>query len=162
VLNFYTMRAKALGAMPWPVQILVGQLLYRKVTQKLQGQGTLLLSEDEIRTFREEIWERINGLLVATHAKHGDGDGPLWVWGGDAPTEADAVLFGFIVSGLVCTAYVSTFSFCSLFNEQLGCPLTGSSGPATRKIITGYPALVAYAKRIHDKYFPDYELQFGD
>jgi hypothetical protein len=31
-------------------------------------------------------------------------------------------------------------------------------GPTSREIVKGYPALVDYARRIHDKYFPDYEL----
>ncbi|RLL98468.1 hypothetical protein CFD26_107403 [Aspergillus turcosus] len=135
ILNFYTMRSKILAALPWPVQVVVGNIVYRKVTRNLQGQGTMSFTEEEISTFREEIWESLNAVVAEAQAKQSDRDGPFWVWGGERPTEVDAVLFGFIASGLVCDA-----------------------APASREIIKGYPALVNYARRIHDKYFPEYEL----
>lgn len=104
VLNYYTMRSKILGALPWPVQVLVGNIVYRKVTRNLQGQGTMTFTEQELNASRQEIWECVNGLVAAAHAQHAGRNGLFWVWGGEGPTEADAVLFGFIVAGLVCDA----------------------------------------------------------
>lgn len=52
-------------------------------------------------------------------------------------------------SHLSHSSFASGFLFCA--NDR-------TRGPATQEIIKGYPALVTYAKRIHDKYFPDYEL----
>lgn len=152
VLNYYTMRSTILAALPWPIQTLVGLLVYRKVIRKLQGQGTLTFKDEEIAFFRQDIWKHINGLVAVAHAKHASRKGPFWVWGGSAPTEVDAVLFGFIASGLVCNAYVSRPSSCRL--RCADC----CSAPVSREIIQGYPALVDYARRIHDEYFPDYEL----
>ncbi|KAH1796747.1 hypothetical protein KXV64_000610 [Aspergillus fumigatus] len=130
ILNFYTMRSKILAALPWPVQVVVGNIIYRKVTRNLQGQGTMAFTEEEISEFRQEIWASLNAVVAEAQKKQSDRDRPFWVWGGEGPTEVDAVLFGFIASG----------------------------APATREIIKGYPAVVDYARRIHDKYFPDYEL----
>ncbi|OGM46726.1 glutathione S-transferase [Aspergillus bombycis] len=137
VLNYYTMRDVVLAAFPWPVRVVIGLLAYSKVTRTLTGQGTMLFSTEEIGSLRGEIWERINGTLVEARSRHGErgGQGPFWVSGGEEPTEADATLFGFIVSGLVCYA-----------------------APNTQKVVRGYPAVVDYARRIHDKYFPDYAL----
>ncbi|KAJ5827304.1 hypothetical protein N7447_004067 [Penicillium robsamsonii] len=135
VMNYYTMRSKILGNTPWPVQVIVGNIIYNKNVRNQQGQGTGSFSTEEIATFRQEIWESVNGLLSAAQAQHRDREGPFWVWSGDAPTEADAVVFGFVVSGLVCGA-----------------------APGTKQIVNSYPALVEYARRIHEKYFPDYQL----
>ncbi|CAI7626090.1 unnamed protein product [Penicillium crustosum] len=135
VVNYYTMRSKILAGVPWPVQVIVGNIIYNKNVRNMQGQGTGLFSGEEIAVFRREIWESVDGLVSAAYAQHRDREGPFWVWGGDAPTEADAVLFGFVVSGLVCGA-----------------------APETKQIVNSYPALVEYARRIHEKYFPDYQL----
>lgn len=32
-----------------------------------------------------------------------------------------------------------------------------SRGPESREIVRGFPTVVEYARRIHDRYFPDYE-----
>lgn len=97
------MRSKILASVPWPIQVILGYIIYNKNVRNLQGQGTGGFSAEEIATFRQEIWESINGLISAARAHH-HREGPFWVWGGDAPTEADTVLFGFVVSGLVCGA----------------------------------------------------------
>ena len=86
VLNYYTMRSTILASLPWPVQTLVGLLIYRKVTRNLQGQGTLKFKDEEIAFFRRDIWEHINGLVSVAHAKHASRKGPFWVWGGSTPT----------------------------------------------------------------------------
>ncbi|KAL4934364.1 uncharacterized protein BDV17DRAFT_286079 [Aspergillus undulatus] len=137
--NYYTMRNHVLSAIPYPVRILVGLLIYRSTVQTLHGQGTGRYSAEEVQGFRVEAWKAVNDLLVASKAKAkevvGSDDGrPFWVLGGEAPTEADTTVFGFVVSVLVCDA-----------------------GPKTREVVRGFPVIVEYARRIHNAYFPDYE-----
>ena len=102
-MNYYTMRDHILSALPWPMRVLVGNLIYRSSTKALHGQGTGRYAADEIRAFRREIWESINGLLVSSTPRTA-GNSPFWILGEEQPTEADATLFGFIVSVLICTA----------------------------------------------------------
>ena len=107
--NYYTMRPHVLQALPYPAQVIVGLIAYRKNIQTLYGQGTLRFTEQEISSFRREIWEGINALLTASIRKKMETDGndaPFWVLGGSRPSEADATLFGFISAALVCSAYV--------------------------------------------------------
>ncbi|KAK6067947.1 glutathione s-transferase [Seiridium cupressi] len=125
-------------ALPYPVRILVGMLVYRSTVATLHGQGTGRYSAEEIAGFRQEIWESVNDLLVESRTKStSDSAGsqePFWVFGGEKPTEADATLFGFIVSVLVSTA-----------------------GPDSQKVVRSFPVVLDYARKIQDKYFPDYE-----
>lgn len=86
------------------VQVVVGNIIYRKVTRNLQGQGIMAFTEEEISEFRQEIWASLNAVVAEAQKKQSDRDRPFWVWGGEGPTEVDAVLFGFIASGLVCDA----------------------------------------------------------
>lgn len=104
------MRSHILSALPYPAQVVVGLLAYRKVSQTLYGQGTGRYSAEEISSFRQEIWENVNALLVASRRKKAEtsaSDEIFWVLGFNGPSEADTVLFGFIAAALVCTAYVS-------------------------------------------------------
>ncbi len=111
------MRSKILGALPWLHQVIVGNIIYRKMVRTLEGQGTLKFSTDEIFCLRFEVWETINDHLttvrekinerMTTASRSKDQDCPFWVLGGDDPTEADATVFGFIVSSLVCDASVA-------------------------------------------------------
>ncbi|KAL8828125.1 MAG: hypothetical protein Q9191_002772 [Dirinaria sp. TL-2023a] len=108
--NYYTMRSQVLSALPYPIQVVVGLLAYRSQRQTLYGQGTGRLSVDEIDSFKLEVWENVNALLTASKdklAKRGVKGAMFWVLGGSGPSEADAVLFGFIASALACTACVS-------------------------------------------------------
>lgn len=100
------MRPKVLAALPYPVQVLVGQLAYRKMASTLYSQGTGRFTPEEITRFKKEIWENVNELLWASSRKRGPGasDGIFFVLGGNGPTEADTTLYGFIASGLVCAA----------------------------------------------------------
>lgn len=102
--NYYVQRDKALWSIPYPVRVIVGWLVHRKMNQMLQVQGTGRYTADEIRLFRREIWEAVNELLESSLRKLGgqvhDGE-PFWCLGGTGPTEADTVLYGFIVSVLV-------------------------------------------------------------
>ena len=100
------MRPKVLAALPYPVQVLVGQLSYRKMSATLYGQGTGRFTAEEITKFKKEVWENVNAILTASSRKRGSGapNGMFFVLGGNGPTEADTTLFGFIASGLVCAA----------------------------------------------------------
>ena len=100
------MRSKVLAALPYPVQILVGQLAYRKMTATLWGQGSGRFTAEEISKFKTEVWENVNALLTVSSRKRVSGgpDGMFFVLGGNGPTEADTTLFGFIAASLVCAA----------------------------------------------------------
>lgn len=102
------MREYILSALYYPIRVVVGLLIYRKTTQTLHGQGTGRYTAGEIKSFRQEIWEGINALLICarTMATDDANNKPFWVLGGEGPTEADATLFGFITSVLICTAWV--------------------------------------------------------
>lgn len=111
--NYYAMRDYALSAIPWPLRVLVGQFVYRSSKAMLYGQGTLRLSNAEVREIKLEIWEGISSVLSSVRASKGpsrDTKQPnssselFWFLGGEHPTEVDSVLFGFIVSVLLCTA----------------------------------------------------------
>ncbi|PGH35793.1 hypothetical protein GX50_01377 [[Emmonsia] crescens] len=135
--NYYTMRDHVLSPIPYPVRVLVGLLVYRNTRQTLHGQGVGRYTAEEIAVFRREIWEAINQYLTLSKSKltgHDANARPFWILGTDQPTEADATVFGFIVSALVCTA-----------------------GPDSQKLVKQFPVILDYARRIHEVYFPDYE-----
>ncbi|PYI04627.1 hypothetical protein BO78DRAFT_347177 [Aspergillus sclerotiicarbonarius CBS 121057] len=141
--NYYAMRDHILSSIPYPIRVMVGYLIYRKQIQMLHGQGTARYTAAERRGFKREIWEEINALLVEARAKRGgegedEDDGPFWVLGGEGPSEADATLFGFVVGALICTAC-----------------------PESQGIVRGFPVVVEYARRIHERFFPEYEV-WGD
>lgn len=109
--NYYTMRDHVLSSIPYPLRVVVGHLVYRNMTHTLHGQGTGQYTDDEIGSFQREIWDCISGVLSEAKENNITGDdesddGPFWLLAGTEPTEADAALFGFIISTLVCTAYV--------------------------------------------------------
>lgn len=104
------MRPGVLGAVPWPAQVAVGLLAYRSQMAAMQGQGSACFTSEEQNSFKAEIWQGIDALLVES-AKKGSKSkdkakksAPYWVLGGSEPTEADSTLYGFIVAGLVCNA----------------------------------------------------------
>ncbi|KAK4220663.1 hypothetical protein QBC38DRAFT_493739 [Podospora fimiseda] len=129
--NYYTMRDGVLGGIPFPLRVIVGNLVCKNVSKALWGQGIGRFTDEEAKKMRREIWEGLSGLLGSVRKDKG----VFWVLGGEGPTEADATVFGFIVGGLVCDA-----------------------GPETQKMVRGLPVLVEYARRIHDEYFGEYEL----
>ncbi|OZJ01456.1 hypothetical protein BZG36_05749, partial [Bifiguratus adelaidae] len=103
--NYYVQRDKALWSVPYPIRVVVGLLVHRTLSQMLHAQGTGRYTADEIRLFRREIWEAVNELLEASVRQSAQRkvlqDEPFWCLGGPGPTEADMVLYGFIVSVLV-------------------------------------------------------------
>jgi len=108
------MRDHALSALPYPIRVVVGLLAYRKAMAMLYGQGTGRFTREEIAAFRAEIWQTFSDLLADVRPRslrhRPSDDEPFWVLGGGEPTEADCVLFSFIVSVLVCDAYVISHS----------------------------------------------------
>ncbi|KAI0451320.1 hypothetical protein F5B21DRAFT_507354 [Xylaria acuta] len=133
--NYYTMRDHVLWSVPWPVRVFVGSMIYRNTVATLHGQGTGRLTAEEIAVFRREIWESCADLLLESQTKTRPATGePFWVLGGPQPTEADATLFGFVSSALLATA-----------------------GPDSQADVKSFPVLLDYARRIQERYFPDYE-----
>ncbi|GAB7359462.1 hypothetical protein MBLNU230_g6109t1 [Neophaeotheca triangularis] len=133
--NYYTQRDQVLWRLPYPVKVVVGLVIYRSMVSTLYGQGTGRHSDEERRAFSKEIWESLEEMLKQRFAESTVArDEPVWCLGGKQPTDADAALFGFIVSSLVA-----------------------ESGPATAEIVRGLPSVLDYASRIHERYFPDYE-----
>jgi hypothetical protein len=132
--NYYTMRDYSLAKAPFPQRTLFGYLSYRGIVRRLQDQGTGRFSDEEIRFFRQEIWESVNSFLEDSRKGARSGE-CFWVLGGEKPTEADSTVYGFIVSTLVADA-----------------------SPESKRIVQAFPAVVDYATRIHGQYFPDYEV----
>lgn len=138
VTNYYVMRDHTLSSIPYPLRILVGLLAYRANVRKLYDQGAGRFDDAAILGFKTEIWEGVNAMLVEGKTKSKAGverDECFWILGGAHPTEADAVLFGFIVSVLMCDA-----------------------GPESRRLVKSHQTVVDYAERIHRRWFPDYEM----
>lgn len=112
--NYYTMRDTMLAPIPWPLRLVVGQMVYRQNMAMLHGQGTGRFTAAEIFGFKRSVWQSLEDLLAEAErtvghvgsADRGGGVEVFWALAKDHPTEADAVLFGFVVGGLVCTAYV--------------------------------------------------------
>ena len=107
--NYYTMRPTALAALPYLVQVIVGNIAYNSVKRTLFGQGVGRYEDAEVSEFKREIWESISAILgeSRTNSKAATARGrdePFWVLGLDQPTEADAVVYAFVASGLVCAA----------------------------------------------------------
>ncbi|KAI1628535.1 hypothetical protein EDD37DRAFT_11417 [Exophiala viscosa] len=131
--NFYVQREMALSSMPYPLRVMVGYVIHRSITQTLHGQGVGRLSDEEIRVLKTEIWQSFDDMLKERFGPMTT-EQPVWCLGNAAPTEADATLFGFIVSVLV-----------------------SESAPDSKKLVKSFPHVIEYADRIHDRYFPDYE-----
>lgn len=103
--NYYITRDHNLWAVPYPVKVIVGLIIYRNAVATLHGQGAGRFTREEVAYFRNEIWESFSDLLRASKAKQKAGnEKPFWVLGGSDPTEADFTLFGYIVSNSVCAA----------------------------------------------------------
>ena len=138
--------------MPYPIRIVVGTMVFRQITTTLKGQGTGRFSLAEISDFRKQIWAQVNTLLDGVKKKSSE-EGPFWAMGGSQPTEVDTTVFGFIVSGLVCSSYVILISNHSWRSTDIF-----HSAPESMEVIKSYPVLTDYARRIHEQYFPDYTL----
>jgi hypothetical protein len=47
-MNYYTMRDHILATLPWPMRVLMGNLIYRGAIKTLNGQGTGRYTAEEI------------------------------------------------------------------------------------------------------------------
>ncbi|OJD38588.1 glutathione s-transferase [Diplodia corticola] len=124
--NYYAMRDHVLCALSYPVRVVVGLLIHRGVKSHLHGQGTGRFTAEEIAAFRRQIWESFDDLLREAKGKQSgtaDGEKPFWIMAGDGPTEADTVLFGFVVSVLICTA-----------------------SPESQEVVRSFPTVLEYAE----------------
>lgn len=162
------------------MRILIGQSVHRKVKRTLYGQGAGRYTDAEIDAFRTEIWSSLNDMLSGVRAyaqsstvnQEGNsevamGREPFWCLGGEEPTEADVTLFSFVASGLVAARYVTPYLIVGSrpsrksvrHHEQIleADPYLCHSTPGTRLLLLSFPALMDYAGRIHDRFFPDYE-----
>ncbi|KAJ9637462.1 uncharacterized protein PV06_04053 [Exophiala oligosperma] len=136
--NFYVQRDKALWALPYPMRVVIGYMIHRGITQTLHGQGTGRFSDEEVKKFRADVWQSIDNVLkqrLKPSSSRSTKTEPAWVLGGEQPTEADATLFGFIVSALL-----------------------SESNPETRSLVKSLSGVMDYAGRIHRRFFPDYEV----
>jgi glutathione S-transferase len=135
VNNYYIMRDHALWSIPYPMRVVIGLLAYRANVRKLYEQGSGRFSDAETRALIRDVWAGVSGMLEESRRKT-PGKDCFWVLGGEEPTEADATVFGFVVSNLVCDA-----------------------APETRKLLKDeFPVVVEYAERIHGRWFPEYEM----
>lgn len=135
IKNYYTMRNYTMAKMPLPIRTIIGYLAYRGTVRKLYDQGMGRFTEDEIHSFRIEIWESINDILEDSRRKAGPKE-CFWAMGGTESTEVDTTIFGFVVSCQVARA-----------------------GPVSRELVrSNFPTVVDYATRIHHHYFPDYKI----
>lgn len=100
------MRDGVLGAIPYPLRVIVGLLAYRSAMQTMLGQGTARYSIEEIGALKQEGWSDLNAVLEGIRRRDAESDKVFWVLGGQSPTELDTTLYGFIASALVCNAYV--------------------------------------------------------
>jgi hypothetical protein len=102
--NYYAMRDNIFSFMPFLMRFVVGLLVYRSHKRTLRGHGVLRYTDDEFHALRLEVWEGLNAMLAESRGRalEAGRDGPFWVLGGEAPTEADATVFGFITASLDC------------------------------------------------------------
>lgn len=136
IKNYYVMRDHAMEKLPYPARVIAGTLAHRGITQRLYEQGTGRFSDAEIIAFATEVWQAVNGLLEKSLEKHQESTECFWVLGGTEASEADTSVFGFIVANLV-----------------------SDSAPWSRDLLKNeFPITVEYAKRIHKRYFPDYQM----
>ncbi|KAJ2896073.1 hypothetical protein MKZ38_005901 [Zalerion maritima] len=140
--NYYTMRDHILSQLSYPMRVLVGYLIYRKHLSILYGQGTMRYDQGEVASFRRQIWETLARQLLVSRRKWVEMDGGggeekqcFYLLGGEGPTEADFTLFGFIIAVMV--------------NE---------AGPESKRTVGEFEVLEDYARRIHGRFFGDYEL----
>jgi len=101
--NFYIMRDQGpLAAIPYPIRLFIGWMVYSKITRTLNGQGTGRYTAAELKSLRQEAWNSLDDLVAETPNR--GGHGIQWILGGENPTEADACLYGFLAASLTSSA----------------------------------------------------------
>ena len=106
--NFYKIRDELiLYTIPYPIRLVVGQLVYRSVMAALHGQGTGRHTVEELDAMREESVRVLNDFVVDLSNDTTGGNGKRktgWIFNGENPTEADAALYGFLAAILTTPA----------------------------------------------------------
>ncbi|CAG8974989.1 hypothetical protein HYALB_00011173, partial [Hymenoscyphus albidus] len=133
--NYIAMRDHILWHLPHFLQVILGFFIYRQISATLRSQGSGRFSSDELASFSFDIWQSVNALLVESQNGQQKSDQPFWVLRGEGPSEADAALYGAIAAALVSTAC-----------------------PKAKALVESFPTIMDYATRIHNRYFPDYEM----
>ena len=64
--NYSILRPRILTALSYLVKVLVGQIVYRKMSVTLYGQGTARFILEEITKFKTEVWDGVKALLTAS------------------------------------------------------------------------------------------------
>lgn len=101
--HFYVMRDQGpLTAIPYPIRLFVGWIVYSKISRTLHGQGTGRHTTAELKSLRLEAWSSLDDLLADTPNR--GHHGIHWILGGENPTEADACLYGFLATSLTSPA----------------------------------------------------------
>lgn len=91
----------------WPLRYLLFAYARYFSSKTLWRQGTGRFSPEEIRQFSTEILDSIDAIIKhALEKADRDTSRPVWILGGDHPTEADATVFGFFMSTLQFPRYV--------------------------------------------------------
>lgn len=116
--SYYVHRDKILASKPYPIRVLLGILIHQKIVQTVHLQGSGRFSTEHQKEFRHQIWKSLEDML-AERRKHAEGRAPFWCLGGERATEADAVVFAFINSALVCQSEVfpSLFSLVGILKD---------------------------------------------
>lgn len=102
--NFYIQRDEVLRSKNVGLKYMIGLVAQWRFTQTLHLQGSGRFSGEEQKTFRHEIWRTLEDMLVERQATAEDEIQPFWCLGGQRATEADAVVFGFISTGLLASS----------------------------------------------------------
>jgi hypothetical protein len=113
----------------------IGNKIYNTHYTTLYGQGVGRFSDSEAKGLREEIWSQLNDLLLSSLQAQSKEEEPFWVLGGEKPTECDTTVLGFISSAMIA-----------------------ESGPETKEFVKGLEGVMEYARRIHEKWFGEYEI----
>lgn len=101
--NYYVQRDTVLHSLVYPVRVVVGLLIFRNTRNMLHSLGIGRLPAEQFEALKVEIWHSLNNMLEESMRSATAGE-LFWCLGGSAPTEADAALFGFVVSVLVSPA----------------------------------------------------------
>lgn len=132
--NYYTQRDHILQSKPWALRVVIGNLIHNKTVSTLYGQGCGRFTNEEQKRMRQDIWMTLDDMLGQRRKEVESRNVPFWVLGGEKPTDADAVVFAFINSVLIC-----------------------ESCPDSKMFVRRCENVMAYAGMIHDEYFADYE-----
>lgn len=128
--NNFAVIAGELGTqLPWPVSWLLPRFYLRKVRARLTAIGVGERGEAQVMEVIQEAIKDLEARLAARGGKE------VFFFGGDAPTEVDVIVGGFMINILGCSSH----------------------NPVASTAILACPRLVALATKLAEKHFPEYE-----